>query len=149
MSGGNISNLLQDEEFDNLAGKLPRDIVNKIMSFWSPVYPFLEDVKTFYRELDMARIAFAHQMLEVGFIFEPSPWVFVEHVSELDDDLCAPAGLWFEECDTRDYRNRAGRIRHLLYQMWEMDCNPVFPNKKYHWKNGIMRGALDDWVRED
>ena len=63
MSGGNISNLFQDEEFDNLAGKLPRDIVNKIMSFWSPGYPFLEEFKLVFPKIVAARLEFAEDQL--------------------------------------------------------------------------------------
>jgi hypothetical protein len=46
-------------QFDTFAGKLPGDIVNKIMSFWSPGYPFLEEIKWVFPKIVKARIAFA------------------------------------------------------------------------------------------
>jgi hypothetical protein len=137
----------RETQFDTLAGKLPGDIVKKIMSFWSPGYPFLEEVKSFYWELDIARITFADELLEAGYDFDefpvPRPWVYDD---DLSDDL---VGLWFSECDTSDYRQLRGDPRRTrrgddhIYQLWEIGCGAVsMHEEEYLWKNGIMRGAL-------
>ena len=45
----------RETQFDTLAGKLPEDIVNKIMGFWSPGYPFLDELKLVYMRVAIWR----------------------------------------------------------------------------------------------
>tara|TARA_R110000744_G_C19004998_1_gene522281 strand:+ start:43 stop:510 length:468 start_codon:yes stop_codon:yes gene_type:complete len=140
----------RETQFNTLAGKLPEDIVDKIMSFWSPGYPFLNELKSFYWELDIARITFADELLEAGYDFDEFSSRGWEYDSDFDDDL---VGLWFSECDTPDYRADICRCKYCpnhIYSLWEIGCEAdSSDDSEYHWKNGIMRGALLDRIATD
>ena len=127
-------------QFDTLAGKLPVDIVNKIMSFWSPAYPFLDEIKEVFPKIVTARNTFAEELLSVGYI-DAMIW---------DNSWEEPGSFWFSECDTDAYRYV---YEHWYYpdhlmNLYDGTCQSEGADVEGGWINGIIRGALGRGGRE-
>ena len=125
-------------QFDTLAGKLPVDIVNKIMSFWSPGYPFLDEIKSVSPKIVTARNTFAEELLSVG---------YPDAILASDEEM---SSLWFSECDTDEYREQ---YEHWWYadhimNLYDGNCQSEGADVEGGWINGIIRGALGRGGRE-
>ena len=147
-----VLNLLQkwytpysrETQFNTLAGKLPCDIVNKIMSFWSPAYPFLDEIKSVFPKIVTVRIEFADELLGDGGLYADMQDWYEEDVGESPTDE-QKSEWWFTECDyekLNEFELEEMLINEQIDELWNCTSVGNAGNFRGRWRNGIIRGAL-------